>query len=95
MILGDEAMSVTHNVDKNRYELVEEGEVAFAAYKRNGDVWDFNHTVVPKALGGRGIGTRLVEAALADVKAAGGRVIPSCSFVERYLEKHPDAAELA
>ncbi len=88
-------MNVTDNNAKHRYELEEEGHIAYAEYRRDGDVWDFNHTVVPEALGGRGIGTKLVEGALADVKAQGGKVIPSCSFVARYLEKHPDAAELA
>ncbi len=87
-------MDVSHNSANSRYELIEDGHVAYAAYKRDGDVWDFNHTVVPKALGGRGIGTRLVEAALADVRAQGGKVKPSCSFVAGYLEKHPDAAEV-
>ena len=87
-------MSVTHDAEKRRFELTEDGETAFASYKRDGDIWDFDHTVVPKALGGRGVGTRLIKAALADVKAAGGRVVPSCSFVAHYLEKHPEAADV-
>ncbi len=88
-------MNVTDNSAQHRYELEDEGHIAYAEYRRDGDVWDFNHTVVPEALGGRGIGTKLVAGALADVSAQGGKVIPTCSFVKRYLEKHPDAAELA
>ncbi len=88
-------MDVTNNEAKSRYEMDVDGHTAFAAYVRQGDVWDFNHTVVPPELGGRGIGSKLVQGALADVKAQGGKIIPTCSFVAAYVEKHPDAAELA
>lgn len=83
---------VTLNEAKSRYELEKDGLVAFAAFDKQGDVYDFNHTVVPKELEGRGIGSKLVAAALADVKAKGGKIEASCSFVHHYLQKHPEAA---
>lgn len=88
-------MTVTNNEAQSRYELEVEGYTAFAAYRRDGDIWEFYHTVVPPELGGRGIGSKLVGGALADVKAQGGKVIATCSFVEAYLKKHPDAADIA
>ena len=48
----------------SRYLLEEDGETAFAAYHRDGDVLVFTHTVVPDAVAGRGIGTALVAGAL-------------------------------
>ena len=83
---------VTLNEAKSRYELEKDGLVAFAAFERRGDVYDFNHTVVPRELEGQGIGSKLVAAALADVKAKGGEIEATCSFVHHYLRKHPEAA---
>jgi uncharacterized protein len=89
------ASEVRNNEAAERYELEVDGEVAVAAYYREGDVVAFTHTGVPSALEGKGIGTRLVAGALADVKSKGLKVRPLCSFVRAYVERHPDAAELA
>ncbi len=50
------------------------------------------HTEVPEAWGGRGIGGRLVRAALARAKANGLTVVPWCPFARRWLQEHPDEA---
>ena len=47
------------------------------------------HTEVPRELAGRGIGSRLVEKALADIDRQGLRLIPRCSFVAGYIRKNP------
>ena len=52
---------------------------------------DFLHTEVDEAYGGRGLASDLVEAALADVRASGLRVVAHCPYVVRWLEKHPGA----
>ncbi len=57
---------VTNNPARSRYELVEDGHTAFAEYKLAPGVIDFTHTLVPKELGGRGIGSKLAAAVLAD-----------------------------
>jgi predicted GNAT family acetyltransferase len=50
--------------------------------------------VVPAAIGGRGIAGRLVRAALEHARAAGLKVVPRCSYVADYLDKHPEYADL-
>jgi predicted GNAT family acetyltransferase len=35
-----------------------------------------------------------VRGALDDVRAKGGSVVPKCSFVRGWIEKHPDYADL-
>jgi predicted GNAT family acetyltransferase len=35
-----------------------------------------------------------VRAALDDVRAKGGSVVPKCSFVRGWIERHPDYADL-
>ena len=76
---------VRNNRAKGRYELVEDGLTAFADYRIEGGRIVFPHTVVPPALSGRGVGTRLVKAALADAEAQGLEIVAECAFVARVL----------
>lgn len=78
----------------SRYELEREGETAFAAYRREGEVLVFDHTVVPEALEGQGVGSALVKGALDDVRRQGLKVRPDCSFVRHYIERHEDVQDL-
>jgi len=88
------ADEVRHNEAESRYELEMEGETAFAAYRREGEVVVFDHTVVPEALEGKGVGSALVKGALADVRKQGLKVQPDCSFVRHYIERHEDVQDL-
>ncbi len=49
---------------------------------------DIYRTFVPNALRGRGIAAALTEKALEYADEMGYTVIPSCSYVERYMERH-------
>ena len=86
--------TVRHNPDESRYELELDGALALTAYRLVEDVATFYHTEVPAALERRGIGSRLVGAALADVRERGWRVRPTCPFVAHYLDTHPEFADL-
>lgn len=85
---------VTDNRAESRYEYREGGALAVAAYERENDVVVFTHTMVPEALRGRGIASRLIAAALADVLKRGLKVRAECAFVVAYLKRHPEAREL-
>ena len=82
---------VTNNVAKSRYELVVDGVTAFAEYRLAGNRINFHHTLVPEEIGGRGVGGRLVNAALDDAEARGLQVEASCSFVVKALAKRASA----
>jgi predicted GNAT family acetyltransferase len=85
---------VSNNEARHRYELSEAGETAFAVYQVEGNRVLFTHTVVPEALEGKGVGSRLVAAALDDVRARRLKAVPLCAFVEHYFDKHPEVRDL-
>ncbi|HEX8124695.1 MAG TPA: GNAT family N-acetyltransferase [Allosphingosinicella sp.] len=85
---------VRNNEAESRYELEVEGELALAAYRLSDDRIVFTHTEVPAALEGKGIASKLVAAALDDVRTKGLKVVPACAFVKHYIDAHPDTQDL-
>ncbi len=88
--------SVADNDSRQRYEAtLADGEVAgYAAYERADGVTTFTHPVVEPQHEGKGIGSALVRAALEAERAAGRRIVPQCSFVRAFVERHPEHADL-
>jgi predicted GNAT family acetyltransferase len=80
--------------ERHRFELEAEGYVAFSTYERGGNVVTILHTEVPKELGGRGIGSALAQGLLDLIRAEGLKVKPLCPFVQAYIGKHPEYADL-
>jgi predicted GNAT family acetyltransferase len=89
-----ENIFVTHNIRENRYEATVEGKLCVAEYVRNNDRMIFTHTFVPAELRGRGIAEKIVRAALADARTQKLKVTPACSYVARFIDRHPEYREL-
>lgn len=53
-----------------------------------------DHTLVPPAIGGRGIAAQLVKALIADAREQGFRILPQCSYVAAMFDRHPEWADL-
>ncbi len=81
--------------EQSRYEI-RDGDrlLGIADYERRGDQVRFTHTEVDPSAGESGLGSTLVRAALDDVRAKGGSVVPLCSFVRGWIERHHDYADL-
>ncbi|MGY1652999.1 GNAT family N-acetyltransferase [Geodermatophilus sp. SYSU D01119] len=81
--------------DADRYEI-RDGDrlLGLAAYQRRGETVVFTHTEIDPDAEGSGLGGKLVRAALDDVRSQGGRVVPQCSFVRGWIERHPEYGDL-
>lgn len=87
-------VQVTHNAAARRYEAVVDGHLSICEYERADGRMVFTHTVVPGELRGRGIAEKLVRAALADARAGGSKVVPACSYVAKFIERHKEYQDL-
>ena len=69
-------------------------EIGRLTWVRRGAVRVAEHTLVPAAIGGRGVAARLVEALIGDAREQGFRIDPHCSYVAAAFRRHPDWAPL-
>ena len=77
-----------------RYEMPVDNDVAFITYRRTAGVVTMLHAAVPSRLSGRGIGTSLVRGALDLARAEGSKVVPLCSFVAAFIDRHVEYQDL-
>jgi uncharacterized protein len=85
---------VIDNTRQHRFEMEVDGHVAHVDYALDGNQITLIHTEVPDALGGRGIGSKLAAAVLNTIRARGQTVVPQCSFIAQYINKHPEFADM-
>jgi predicted GNAT family acetyltransferase len=88
-------VAVTDDPGRERFEITLGGELAgVTQYRRRPGLIAFVHTEVDPRFEGRGLGGRLIGAALDASGAEGLAVLPFCPFVSAYIERHPEYAEL-
>jgi predicted GNAT family acetyltransferase len=83
-------IEVTDNTATHRFEVVLDGQVAFAEYQLVDRGIILPHTVVPEAFEGKGVGSALAKAALGYARERQLKVIPLCPFIAGYIRKHPE-----
>lgn len=88
------AFSIEHNRAKHCFETQVEGVRCVLEYTLAGTVMTLTHTDVPEAVGGRGIASALVRAALEAARHESWTVIPECSYVAVWMQRHPDFDDL-
>lgn len=85
---------IRHNEAAARFEARIDGWLCRCDYRIEDGVLHLVHTEVPPALEGRGIAAALVRAALAWAAQSGMPVVPRCSYVRAYLQRHREAQTL-
>jgi len=78
------------NEQNRQFELDVEGQKAIITYSKKEGAIALNHTEVPESLQGKGIANKIVSQALNYIKENGFKVIPNCSFVAAYIQRHPE-----
>ena len=88
--------SIEHDIDNHLFYTIVDGQTARLSYQPLPDnkTLDYQSTFVPPDLRSRRIGYYLVEFALNYAKDNGFKVIPSCWFVAKYLDNHPEFDEV-
>lgn len=88
-------IEVIDAAETQRYEARRDGALlGFAAYQRTAELTVFTHTEIDRAYEGQGVGGALVQAALDDVRERGLKVLAVCPFVEGWLRRHREYADL-
>jgi predicted GNAT family acetyltransferase len=81
---------VIHKPEDRRFEVWENGSVAYVEYYLHDGALDILHTIVPYHLEGQGVGTALVKAAYDWARSEGLRPAATCRFAVAWLRRHPD-----
>jgi len=77
-----------------RFEIEQDGEIAYLEYNLAGKVLQLIHSEVPEALRGRGVAAELAKSALEWARENGVKVDVICPSVAAYIEKHPEYSDL-
>lgn len=88
-------MIVEHEESRRRFVADIDGEEAELRYGLpDAHTIDLQHTSVPEHARGGGVGEALADAAFSYARAQGLRVIPTCPFLQSWLEHHPEQRDL-
>ncbi|HSV30185.1 MAG TPA: GNAT family N-acetyltransferase [Candidatus Omnitrophota bacterium] len=87
-------MSVTDNPARSRFELNVDGKIAFANYRRDGDVLTIPHVEAPPSLRGTGAAGELMKGVMEIARAQGLKVVPICSYASLWIRRHREYHDL-
>ena len=99
-------VSVQHDAEGSRFHVppeVIDGEpqhkmanmgTVLSYHEIRPKVLELRSTLVPPHLRNRGVGTELVRQALDWVRREGYQVVPTCPFVQDFLERNPEYQDL-
>ena len=79
---------VVDNHAHSRFELEEQGLMAFADYRRSDGRLIIPHVEADPALRGTGAAGRLMEGVLAQARREGLKVAPLCGYAAAYIRRH-------
>lgn len=93
-VLVSNPVEVVDNLSRDRFELWLSGPertfVGFLGYTMpEPGVYELQHTIIDEAFGRQGYARTLVTKVLQQLDEREEKIIPMCSYVERYLERFP------
>ncbi|MBX3597474.1 MAG: N-acetyltransferase [Rhizobiaceae bacterium] len=89
-------IKLDETASKGRYWLrAQDGSEAEMTYTKSGEsTIIIDHTLVPDAFRGQGVGVKLVERGVADARAARKKIIPLCPFAAAQFRRHPEWSDV-
>jgi predicted GNAT family acetyltransferase len=87
---------VRENPARRRFEIwVDDTLAGFTEYRPDDETtYTFFHTEVDPTFEGQGLAVQLIRQALDTMKERGISVRPTCPFVKRFVQRHPDYQQL-
>ena len=86
------------NIEQNdkTFDLFYDAEKAgFLEYNKNKEgILEITHTEVDPEFGGKGLGTELVKAAVAEAQKNNLKIISLCPYAKKVIEKTPEFKDL-
>jgi uncharacterized protein len=88
------AGEVRDNAAASRFELEEDGALAFANYRRRGNAVVIPHVEAAPRLRGTGTANRLMLGIMQILRAEGGKIVPLCSYAAAWMRRHKEYQDL-
>lgn len=85
---------IRNDAEAHRYELAIGDQTAIVTYNLSDPNLMITETLVPEALEGQGIASRLARHVIDDARDRGLLILPVCPFFSAYLQKHPEHADV-
>jgi len=95
MSVDPTAITLEETDTKGRYAFSEGGHTAEMTFSKAGaTLIIIDHTEVPDAFRGEGVGLALFTRAVADARADGRKILPLCPFAAAQFRRHTDWADV-
>lgn len=85
---------IQNDPEAKRYLLRVGSETAVVAYNLTGSNLMITETLVPRALEGQGIASRMARHVVDDARSRGLHILPVCPYFSAWLKKHPRDADV-
>ena len=82
------------NVEENRFEWSENGELAVADYYAQGGALVLPHVEAAMALRGTGAAGRLMQGVTDHARARNLKLVPRCGYAVAWFRRHAEAADV-
>lgn len=88
-----EDSQIKNNEQQMQFEYAENGEIARLEYRFHDNKIALMHTLVPESMKGKGVASKLAEAAFIYAKEVDKKVMVYCPFVAVHVKRHPELKE--
>lgn len=85
---------VRDNVDRHRFELERNGQLAFATYERRGSDLLIRHVEAAIPLRGTGAAGELMKGVAEIARSEGRKITPLCSYAFTWMRRHKEYSDL-